>query len=1122
MRGGLRFLRVLTLVTLLAGPGLAQTGPDTCATLSPDQPPFRILTETPASGAALALAWADPAPDPTACAGPRFLVLSLPERIRFAGAGFIALPPGAKAPYEITHAQDRMRVFIPLHDPGHSAGQLDLLPWLTRDLTIDWALVGVPEGPKGTAPAQVLTGAPVTVALAAGQPRLVVQDPFDTTPPQERILSNSGEFLLEVHDGRYRVLDARTGALIHAAAGFEPNFSPGSRFLHAVGPAIMVEGEEGDPPFLRADLSVVDLFAEQEVLRIGGTGGARSSFLHRLIWGTNDAFLFVGFTGDGGLAMKQMLHDDRPLITNHLGCGACSGTSEDGLAEWHPNQGLMKLGSLAGHVESYDLIDLVDPARNRLFDYDEFTSAEVPDATGAVMRFDLTSEKSRSWALYNPSDELLPESVITHRRVEGRALNETLAELVQAGSGQSRGGVALGAAGQINPLPRALTRLVEFGIDLHAPPPLLPPPSESSRAALEDPEEEEGWDAEAFYDDDGNPNLELLRAFAARPHDCAATLPARQSGDLSDDQARRLCAAESVMLHDEGFEVCHASEAHVWTLAVSGRVSIIHQRICRTGSASGAHGLVTWLHHDRDGPRAALLSGAPTLFYHDFGDEAGADTDDPFPNPRPRGVLSLFADARLAVFALSPDRLAIAGRDRRIVVIDPARAAVETEITTPTAAEDIETMRQTADGRHLLHLDHDGRFHLFAFETGAGVLSGLHVDDEIVVTDGDLRFDSTPEGASFVQVKFPGDPVLFPLANLGAQRRVTGLIDAHLGFAPRLGPASPIGLPPRAEIVAQEAASVTLHLAAPGGLAALALFRDGQRISETPLTGTRAEITLPLPALPETRWFAIQLRDMAGLQSRAIVLPRGATGGGTKKPKGHLHVLAIGTDHYDDPAITPLRFAAADARAFAAAIETAGRYSGISAEVLIDTPDLTRVLMARLGALKDKMQAEDTLFVHIAGHGYADQAGRLHLAHRETRLADLTGSALGFDDLAAALARLPGRVVVLLDACHSGAAASMSNDEAVNVFLGQDRPIAVVAASKGRQLSFESAALRGGAFTSAITTAIADPMSDLDGNGSLELDELYARIKSEVVRATQGAQTPWIAQSGFVGPVPLY
>jgi uncharacterized caspase-like protein len=168
------------------------------------------------------------------------------------------------------------------------------------------------------------------------------------------------------------------------------------------------------------------------------------------------------------------------------------------------------------------------------------------------------------------------------------------------------------------------------------------------------------------------------------------------------------------------------------------------------------------------------------------------------------------------------------------------------------------------------------------------------------------------------------------------------------------------------------------------------------------------------------------------------------------------------------------------------------------------------------------MAAEDTLMLLIAGHGFVDAAGALRLADRSTRLDDLAGSALAFDDLAGMLAALPGRVVVFLDACHSGAAGAGTNDDAVAALLAEGRAVAVVAASKGRQPSFEAPGFGGGAFTAALIRALTGPGGDLDGNGTVELSELYSRVKREVVLATEGEQTPWIARSGFVGEVPLF
>jgi len=114
------------------------------------------------------------------------------------------------------------------------------------------------------------------------------------------------------------------------------------------------------------------------------------------------------------------------------------------------------------------------------------------------------------------------------------------------------------------------------------------------------------------------------------------------------------------------------------------------------------------------------------------------------------------------------------------------------------------------------------------------------------------------------------------------------------------------------------------------------------------------------------------------------------------------------------------------------------------------------------------------------------------------------------------------RVVVFLDVCHSGASGAAVNDNAVGALFEAERPVAVIAASKSRQVSFEAQRVGGGAFTAAVVAAVSDPASDLDGSGALKIDELYALVKRGVVQATEGRQTPWIARSASVGEVPLY
>ena len=80
------------------------------------------------------------------------------------------------------------------------------------------------------------------------------------------------------------------------------------------------------------------------------------------------------------------------------------------------------------------------------------------------------------------------------------------------------------------------------------------------------------------------------------------------------------------------------------------------------------------------------------------------------------------------------------------------------------------------------------------------------------------------------------------------------------------------------------------------------------------------------------------------------------------------------------------------------------------------------------------------------------------------------------------------------------------------------------AGSKGRQFSLEAAQAGGGIFTSAMVAAVADrrDSADIDRNGIIDLGELYAFVRSEVMARSGGNQTPWLARNALVGEMALF
>ena len=236
-------------------------------------------------------------------------------------------------------------------------------------------------------------------------------------------------------------------------------------------------------------------------------------------------------------------------------------------------------------------------------------------------------------------------------------------------------------------------------------------------------------------------------------------------------------------------------------------------------------------------------------------------------------------------------------------------------------------------------------------------------------------------------------------------------------------------------------------------------------------------------------------------------------------------MLAVGTDRYEDARLPDLAFAAADARNLVQGLAAAPTryYSAVETRLIENEPDLGDRLPIELERMRVAAKPGDTVLIHFAGHGLLDEKGRFYLAGGATKGADIAGTALAWDDVVSRLARFEARVVVLLDACHSGAADAATNDDAVDVLLASSNlPFAVLSASKGRQPSLESKLFGGGIFTTTVLDALTSADTDIDGNGTVELAELFAVAKRGVVAATDGRQTPWLARSRFVGEVPLF
>jgi hypothetical protein len=239
-------------------------------------------------------------------------------------------------------------------------------------------------------------------------------------------------------------------------------------------------------------------------------------------------------------------------------------------------------------------------------------------------------------------------------------------------------------------------------------------------------------------------------------------------------------------------------------------------------------------------------------------------------------------------------------------------------------------------------------------------------------------------------------------------------------------------------------------------------------------------------------------------------------------PGAKLHLLAVGISAYNEDYAKSLRlhYADRDANDLASAIVTTqGSLYQVRPQVLLDKEATKSGIMRALAVMRHDMAAgggNDLAVVHFSGHG-AMVDRKLYLLPDEVDARDDAGikaSALSAEDLKGELLELAryGRVLVLLDACHSGATtmdgtAIAVDADALRTGLAAAN-VTVLTSSKGSETSEERDAWGHGAFTKALLDSFNDPAADTNRNGLISTTGLATYLNRRVPTLTDGKQTP--------------
>lgn len=236
------------------------------------------------------------------------------------------------------------------------------------------------------------------------------------------------------------------------------------------------------------------------------------------------------------------------------------------------------------------------------------------------------------------------------------------------------------------------------------------------------------------------------------------------------------------------------------------------------------------------------------------------------------------------------------------------------------------------------------------------------------------------------------------------------------------------------------------------------------------------------------------------------------TGVARKKPS--LYLLSVGVSQYSNSGLR-LAYAANDANAFTDFFtrQKGLMYGEVTIKTFTDNQATQKNILVGLNWLEQNTMPGDVAIIFFSGHGVVDNSnGYYYIAPFDADDNNLSMTCLGFESLRRTVSSIAGKVVVFIDACHSGkvTASSKYNADlsgAVNDLANDVTGAVVFSSSTGKEVSKEDNDSRHGAFTKAVLDGL-NGGAMINKNKQITFKALDLFISEEVPKRTANEQHP--------------